>query len=83
MANCSPSVSDSSWKLPASGHILMRASQVSSEFETGNQSYLRLTLGEFFQQRSEALGCLGVNEEDGVRRVSKKCCCRWWIYIDL
>ncbi|XP_067093402.1 centrosomal protein of 192 kDa isoform X1 [Osmerus mordax] len=70
VANCSPSQSDSSWKLPASGHILMRASQVSSEFETGNQSYLRLTLGEFFQQRSEALGCLGVNEEDGVRRPS-------------
>ncbi|XP_017329785.2 centrosomal protein of 192 kDa isoform X1 [Ictalurus punctatus] len=55
---------DTSWKLPASSHILMRASQVSTEFEKENQSYLRISLGEFFQQRSEALGCLGSREED-------------------
>ncbi|MCJ8728567.1 hypothetical protein PDJAM_G00005970 [Pangasius djambal] len=57
-------LSDTSWKLPSSSHILMRASQVSSEFENGNQSYLRISLGEFFQQRSEALGCLGGSEEN-------------------
>lgn len=49
----------------------MRASQVSSEFRHGDQSYLRLTLGQFFGQRSEALGCLGSTEDvDGVKRVS-------------
>lgn len=46
----------------------MRSSQVSTEFEKRNQSYLRISLGEFFQQRSEALGCLGGNEED-IKRV--------------
>ncbi|XP_018618495.2 centrosomal protein of 192 kDa isoform X1 [Scleropages formosus] len=66
--NSSLSFGDTSWRLPNS-HILMRASQVSSDFEHGNQSYLRLSLGEFFQQRSEALGCLGSNEED-IRRPS-------------
>ncbi|KAB5586795.1 hypothetical protein PHYPO_G00005640 [Pangasianodon hypophthalmus] len=62
--NRSALLSDTSWKLPTSSHILMRASQVSSEFENGNQSYLRISLGEFFQQRSEALGCLGSSDED-------------------
>ncbi|XP_035802018.2 centrosomal protein of 192 kDa isoform X3 [Amphiprion ocellaris] len=56
--------SDSSWKLPANGNILMRASQVSSEFKQEDESYLRLSLGQFFGQRSEALGCLGINEVD-------------------
>ncbi|KAM6967635.1 centrosomal protein of 192 kDa [Aplochiton taeniatus] len=69
-ASGSPALADTSWKLPGSGHILMRASQVSSEFERGNQSYLRLSLGEFFQQRSEALGCLGETENDTVKRPS-------------
>ncbi|KAM9353963.1 centrosomal protein of 192 kDa [Symphorus nematophorus] len=71
-ANCNSTFqSDSSWKIPTSSHILMRASQVSSEFEQGNRSYLRLSLGEFFGQRSEALGCLGSNEDvDGVKRPS-------------
>ncbi|XP_027005077.2 centrosomal protein of 192 kDa isoform X2 [Tachysurus fulvidraco] len=55
---------DTSWKLPHSSHVLMRASQASTDFEKGNQSYLRISLGEFFQQRSEALGCLGGSEED-------------------
>ena len=50
----------------------MRVSQASSEFERGNHSYLRLSLGQFFGQRSEALGCLGGADEDvdGVKRVS-------------
>ncbi|XP_062395641.1 centrosomal protein of 192 kDa isoform X2 [Sardina pilchardus] len=68
-ANGSLGMGDSSWKLPTSSHILMRASQISSDFEKGNHSYQRLSLGEFFQQRSEALGCLG-NEEDTVKRPS-------------
>lgn len=60
---------DTSWKLPNSNHVLLRVSQMSSDFEKGSQSYLRLSLGEFFQQRSEALGCLGDSEED-IKRVS-------------
>ncbi|XP_029603698.1 centrosomal protein of 192 kDa isoform X4 [Salmo trutta] len=64
-------LSDTSWRLPASSHILMRASQVSQELDRGNQSYLRLSLGTFFQQRSEALGCLGDDrEDDTVKRPS-------------
>ncbi|XP_018521245.1 centrosomal protein of 192 kDa isoform X1 [Lates calcarifer] len=63
--------SDSSWKGPTNSHILMRASQVSSEFQRGDQSYLRLSLGQFFGQRSEALGCLGsTSDVDGVKRPS-------------
>ncbi|XP_059195410.1 centrosomal protein of 192 kDa [Centropristis striata] len=62
--------SDSSWKALANSHILMRASQVSSEFKQGDQSYLRLTFGEFFGQRSEALGRLGTDEVDGIKRPS-------------
>ncbi|XP_039973029.1 centrosomal protein of 192 kDa isoform X2 [Xiphias gladius] len=63
--------SESSWKAPTNSHILMRASQVSSEFSPGNQSYLRLSLGQFFGQRSEALGCLGgIGDVDGVKRPS-------------
>ncbi|XP_068998191.1 centrosomal protein of 192 kDa isoform X2 [Embiotoca jacksoni] len=50
---------DSSWKVPPNSHILMRSSQVSSEFKQGDESYLRLSFGQFFGQRSEALGCLG------------------------
>lgn len=60
---------DTSWKIPSSNNILMRASQVSSVPEPENQSYLRISLGEFFQRRSEALGCLGSGEEDNVKRV--------------
>ncbi|KAM3614616.1 uncharacterized protein V6R79_016875 [Siganus canaliculatus] len=62
---------DSSWKVPASSHVLMRASQVSSVFTQEDQSYLRLSLGQFFGQRSEALGCLGsTDDEDAVKRPS-------------
>ncbi|KAM8735217.1 centrosomal protein of 192 kDa isoform 1-T3 [Acanthopagrus schlegelii] len=62
--------SDSSWKIPTDSQILMRASQVSSEFKQGDQSYLRLSLGQFFEQRSEALGCLGSIGVDAVKRPS-------------
>ncbi|XP_030605186.1 centrosomal protein of 192 kDa [Archocentrus centrarchus] len=61
--------SDSSWKFPINSHILMRASQVASEFLQGDESYLRLSLGQFFGQRSEALGCLG-SSDDLVKRPS-------------
>lgn len=62
--------SDSSWKLPTRNSILMRASQLPSQFERGDQSYLRLSLGQFFEQRSEALGCLGSADRlDAVKRV--------------
>lgn len=50
----------------------MRASQVSSHFKQGDQSYLRLSLGQFFGQRSEALGCLGsADDVDLIKRVSE------------
>ncbi|XP_043116240.1 centrosomal protein of 192 kDa isoform X2 [Puntigrus tetrazona] len=68
--NMSEVLGDTSWKIPSSSNILMRASQVSSELEPENQSYLRISLGEFFQRRSEALGCLGNSEEDYVKRPS-------------
>lgn len=56
----------------------MRASQLSSEFKQGDQSYLRLSLGQFFEQRSEALGCLGSNDDvDGVKRVSESAFLGW------
>lgn len=71
--------SDSSWKVPTNSHILMRASQVSSEFKQGDQSYLRLSLGQFFEQRSEALGCLGRSDDvDGVKRVSETAFLGWY-----
>ncbi|XP_073728008.1 centrosomal protein of 192 kDa isoform X2 [Misgurnus anguillicaudatus] len=67
--NPSEVLGNTSWKVPSSNHILMRASQVSSDLETSNQSYLRISLGEFFERRSEALGCLG-SEDDWVKRPS-------------
>lgn len=67
--------SDSSWKAPTNSHVLMRTSQVCSDFKQGDQSYLRLSFGEFFGQRSEALGCLGnMSDVDGVKRVSETSC---------
>ncbi|XP_055021351.1 centrosomal protein of 192 kDa, partial [Boleophthalmus pectinirostris] len=63
-------LSDSSWKLPSSSYVLMRASQV-SDFSQADQSYLRLSLGQFFGQRSEALGRLGQRESvDEIKRPS-------------
>ncbi|XP_062847530.1 centrosomal protein of 192 kDa [Trichomycterus rosablanca] len=61
--NGSALLGDTSWKCTSSSSILMRASQASSDFEKRNQSYLRISLGEFFQQRSEALGCLWSGED--------------------
>ncbi|XP_041101090.1 centrosomal protein of 192 kDa isoform X4 [Polyodon spathula] len=58
------SLGDTSWKLPTSNYVLMRASQAPSDFDISNQSYLRLSLGQFFCQRSEALGFLGDTEDD-------------------
>ncbi|NXI71427.1 CE192 protein, partial [Anseranas semipalmata] len=46
-------LADSSWK-SANSCILLRTSELDRD-----ASYLRLSLGEFFGQRSEALGCLG------------------------
>ncbi|XP_035386391.1 centrosomal protein of 192 kDa isoform X2 [Electrophorus electricus] len=68
--NTGTALGDTSWKVPSGSYILMRASQVSNEFEKGDQSYLRISLGEFFQQRSEALGCLGSRAEDNIKRPS-------------
>ncbi|KAM9724115.1 centrosomal protein of 192 kDa isoform 2-T4 [Menidia menidia] len=62
--------SDSSWKIPTNSHVLMRTSQVSSEFKQADESYLRLSLGQFFGQRSEALGCLGSTHAVKVKRPS-------------
>ncbi|KAM9309577.1 centrosomal protein of 192 kDa [Pholidichthys leucotaenia] len=67
-SNNSTFFSGPSCQSPVNGHILLRASQVSSEFRQGDESYLRLSLGEFFGQRSEALGCL--DSTDDVKRPS-------------
>nr|XP_033790035.1 centrosomal protein of 192 kDa isoform X2 [Geotrypetes seraphini] len=55
LQNTSLAQGDASWKIPANS--LLRTSQLNSDDE--DASYLRLSLGEFFGQRSEALGCLG------------------------
>ncbi|KAK2514309.1 Cep192 [Columba livia] len=52
IANASE-LADASWRSPNSC-ILLRTSDVDKD-----ASYLRLSLGEFFGQRSAALGCLG------------------------
>ncbi|XP_009960186.1 PREDICTED: centrosomal protein of 192 kDa-like, partial [Leptosomus discolor] len=46
-------LADTSWK-SANSCVLLRTSDLDKD-----ASYLRLSLGEFFGQRSEALGCLG------------------------
>ncbi|XP_073446144.1 centrosomal protein of 192 kDa isoform X2 [Dendrobates tinctorius] len=58
LENISINLGDTSWKLPVSGHVLLKASP-SSDLAQEEASYLRLSLGEFFGQRSEAMGCLG------------------------
>nr|XP_009937233.1 PREDICTED: LOW QUALITY PROTEIN: centrosomal protein of 192 kDa [Opisthocomus hoazin] len=55
-------LADTSWK-SANSCILLRTSDLDKD-----ASYLRLSLGEFFGQRSEALGCLGGGS--GVKRPS-------------
>uniref|UniRef100_A0A8C3SWP5 Centrosomal protein 192 n=1 Tax=Chelydra serpentina TaxID=8475 RepID=A0A8C3SWP5_CHESE len=57
---------DTSWK-SANSYNLLRASHTTSDLSK-DASYLRLSLGEFFGQRSEALGCLGGGSD--VRRPS-------------
>ncbi|XP_057644455.1 centrosomal protein of 192 kDa isoform X1 [Chionomys nivalis] len=49
---------DASWVATVNYHLL-RKSLGTSDFDKDDGSYLRLSLGEFFAQRSEALGCLG------------------------
>lgn len=55
---------DTSW-ISVSSYKAVRASQ--AEDYSKDASYLRLSLGEFFGQRSEALGCLGGDSD--VKRV--------------
>ncbi|XP_043364079.1 centrosomal protein of 192 kDa isoform X9 [Dermochelys coriacea] len=59
-------IEDTSWK-SANSYNLLRASHTTSDLSK-DASYLRLSLGEFFGQRSEALGCLGGGSD--VRRPS-------------
>ncbi|CAM4508869.1 unnamed protein product [Caretta caretta] len=59
-------IEDTSWK-SANSYNLLRASHTTSDLSK-DASYLRLSLGEFFGQRSEALGCLGGGTD--VRRPS-------------
>uniref|UniRef100_A0A8C5R1G7 Centrosomal protein 192 n=1 Tax=Leptobrachium leishanense TaxID=445787 RepID=A0A8C5R1G7_9ANUR len=61
LENISLNMGDTSWKLPPS--TLPRTSQVNSDLDQEDASYLRLSLGEFFGQRSEALGCLGGGQD--------------------
>ncbi|KAM4688951.1 centrosomal protein of 192 kDa-like [Discoglossus pictus] len=63
LENLSLNMGDTSWKLKTSTNVLLRASQVASDLCQEDASYLRLSLGEFFGQRSEALGCLGGGED--------------------
>ncbi|XP_067887295.1 centrosomal protein of 192 kDa isoform X2 [Heterodontus francisci] len=63
------SLGNNSWQLSSNNYLILRASQAGSDFMQGNQSYLRLTLGEFFGERSEALGCLG-EQYSGIKRPS-------------
>ncbi|XP_078254195.1 centrosomal protein of 192 kDa isoform X2 [Rhinoraja longicauda] len=61
------SLGNDSWKMPSS--LKLAESSTASDVVQGDQSYLRLTLGEFFGERSEALGCLG-EESSKVKRPS-------------
>ncbi|XP_076992167.1 centrosomal protein of 192 kDa isoform X2 [Tamandua tetradactyla] len=56
--NTSVALGDTSWGLSINNNLL-RKSFSTSELDKNDASYLRLSLGEFFAQRSEALGCLG------------------------
>ncbi|XP_040209857.1 centrosomal protein of 192 kDa isoform X2 [Rana temporaria] len=62
LENLSVSLGDSSWKMPVHTNVLLK-SNVASDLCPEDASYLRLSLGEFFGQRSEALGCLGGGED--------------------
>ncbi|KAM5304920.1 centrosomal protein of 192 kDa isoform 3-T3 [Glossophaga mutica] len=54
--NTSFALGDVSWGTSIN---LLRKSLSTSDLNKDDASYLRLSLGEFFAQRSEALGCLG------------------------
>ncbi|XP_028630112.1 centrosomal protein of 192 kDa isoform X2 [Grammomys surdaster] len=56
--NTSVALGDTSW-VTTVNYYLLRKSLGTSDFDKDDGSYLRLSLGEFFAQRSEALGCLG------------------------
>ncbi|XP_030666667.1 centrosomal protein of 192 kDa isoform X5 [Nomascus leucogenys] len=56
--NTSVALGDTSWGATIN-YSLLRKSRSTSDLDKDDASYLRLSLGEFFAQRSEALGCLG------------------------
>lgn len=56
--NTSVALDDTSWGASIN-YNLLRKSLSTSDLDKDDASYLRLSLGEFFAQRSEALGCLG------------------------
>uniref|UniRef100_A0A8D2JLW5 Centrosomal protein 192 n=1 Tax=Sciurus vulgaris TaxID=55149 RepID=A0A8D2JLW5_SCIVU len=56
--NTSAALVDTSWAATVN-HNLLRKSLSTSDLGRDDASYIRLSLGEFFAQRSEALGCLG------------------------
>ncbi|KAM8784129.1 centrosomal protein of 192 kDa [Rhynchonycteris naso] len=56
--NTSVALGDTSWGTSIN-YNLLRKSLTTSDLDKDDASYLRLSLGEFFAQRSEALGCLG------------------------
>ncbi|XP_037364779.1 centrosomal protein of 192 kDa isoform X3 [Talpa occidentalis] len=56
--NTSVALGDTSWGTSVNYNVL-RKSLSTSDLDKDDASYLRLSLGEFFAQRSEALGCLG------------------------
>ncbi|XP_057555757.1 centrosomal protein of 192 kDa isoform X3 [Hippopotamus amphibius kiboko] len=56
--NTSVALGDTSWGTSVN-YGLLRRSLGASDLDKDDASYLRLSLGEFFAQRSEALGCLG------------------------
>lgn len=57
---------------------MLRKSLSTSDLDKDDASYLRLSLGEFFAQRSEALGSLGGGYN--VKRVSMLCARSGWIH---
>ncbi|XP_068955575.1 centrosomal protein of 192 kDa [Petaurus breviceps papuanus] len=58
LQNTSGALGDTSWSASVN-YNLLRRSHTTSDMAGDDASYLRLSLGEFFGQRSEALGCLG------------------------
>nr|XP_020841242.1 centrosomal protein of 192 kDa isoform X3 [Phascolarctos cinereus] len=58
LQNTSGAQGDTSWSASVN-YNLLRRSHTTSDMTGDDASYLQLSLGEFFGQRSEALGCLG------------------------